>query len=117
MQDDPNHLPWIFTGLAVALGMGGAVVGLDAINKYDELEKNCTRPCEESRIKSLTTRSLTADLLYAGAGASLITAIVLFALEDSHETHTEPSAKHSTSLSVAPLVDPRHIGATGRLVF
>jgi len=84
---------WVAAGAAVLFTAGGATAGLAMQSKYDSLNKSCgsisgNGPCSESDISAVTSRRNAANVMWALAGASAVTAGILFFVEGHPVTVT-----------------------------
>ena len=85
---------WVAAGSAAVFTVGAAVAGLSMQSKYDSLNKSCgsgstsKTGCSDSDINSVTTRRNVANVMWALAGASAVTAGVLFFVEGHPVTVT-----------------------------
>lgn len=88
---------WVAAGVAVASAGGAATFGLLMQSKYDDLNRSCgslsaTRSgCSADDLRSLDARKNTANALWIAAGASALTAGILFAVE-GHTVAVAPMA-------------------------
>jgi PEGA domain len=88
---------WVAAGSAVLFTAGAAVAGLSMQSKYDSLNKSCgsgsQNPlgCSDSDINAVTTRRNAANVMWALAGASAVTAGILFFVE-GHPVTVAPVA-------------------------
>ena len=86
---------WIAAGSAVAFGAGAITAGLVMQSKYDSLNRSCGSAsptqlgCSEADIGGVATRRNVANVMWALAGASAVTAGVLFFVED-HRVAVSP---------------------------
>ena len=94
---------WVAAGSAVLFTAGAATAGLAMQSKYDSLSKTCgssspnQTPCSESQISEVTTRRNIANVMWALAGASAVTAGVLFFVE-GHRVTVTPVAGETIGL-------------------
>jgi len=94
---------WVAAGSAVLFTAGAATAGLAMQSKYDNLSKTCgnTSPsrlaCSESDISAVTARRNAANVMWALAGASAVTAVVLFMVE-GHPVTVTPMAGETVGL-------------------
>jgi hypothetical protein len=78
---------WVAVGSAVLFSAGAGVAGLAMQSKYDGLNKSCgsasagQQGCGESDINAVATRRNLANVAWALAGASAVTAGALFLVE------------------------------------
>ena len=85
---------WVALGSAAVLTGGAAVAGLSMQSKFDSLNKSCgsgstsTSGCADSDINAVTTRRNVANVMWALAGASAVTAGILFFVEGHPVTVT-----------------------------
>lgn len=82
---------WIATGVAAGGLLGGTIYGLLAQRKLSALEKQgCTEtsPCEGPQIDALERDAVLADIFFAAALASGVTAAVLYWRSDRGEPPT-----------------------------
>jgi len=85
---------WVALGSAAVFTGGAAAAGLAMQSKYDSLNKSCgsgstsTTGCTESDINAVTTRRNVANVMWALAGASAVTAGILFFVEGHTVTVT-----------------------------
>ena len=85
---------WVAAGSAAIFTGGAAVAGLSMQSKFDSLNKACGNAsanrtgCTDSDINAVTTRRNAANVLWALAGASAVTAGILFFVEGHPVTVT-----------------------------
>jgi tetratricopeptide (TPR) repeat protein len=85
---------WVAAGSAVLFTAGAAAAGLSMQSKYDSLNRSCgsgsQNPlgCSDSDINAVTTRRNAANVMWALAGASAVTAGILFFVEGHPVTLT-----------------------------
>jgi tetratricopeptide (TPR) repeat protein len=85
---------WVAVGSAALFSAGAGAAGLAMQSKYDSLNKACgsatsARPgCSESDINAVATRRNAANVMWALAGASAVTAGILFFVEGHPVTVT-----------------------------
>jgi len=85
---------WVALGSAAVLTGGAAAVGQSMQSKFDSLNKACGSAsasqtgCSESDINAVVSRRNTANVLWALAGASAVTAGILFFVEGHPVTVT-----------------------------
>jgi hypothetical protein len=78
---------WVAAGAAVASAGGALTFGLLMQSKYDDLNRSCgslstsRTGCSPSDFASLDRRKTAANALWIAAGASALTASILFAVE------------------------------------
>jgi hypothetical protein len=85
---------WVAAGSAVLFGAGAVTAGLAMQSKYDSLKKTCGGSqlgCSESDISAVATRRNVANVMWALAGASAVTAGILFFVE-GHPVTVTPMA-------------------------
>ena len=95
---------WVAAGSAALFTVGAGIAGLAMQSKYDSLNKSCgsgSPPggtgCKESDISAVTTRRNAANLMWALAGASAVTAGILFFVE-GHPVTVTPVAGETVGL-------------------
>jgi hypothetical protein len=94
---------WVAVGSAVLLGVGAGTAGLAMQSKYDSLNKSCGSAspnqlgCGESDIGAVSTRRNAANVMWALAGASAVTAGILFFVE-GHPVTVAPVAGQTVGL-------------------
>jgi len=85
---------WIAVGSAALFSVGAGTAGLAMQSKYDSLNKSCGSAsssqlgCSESDIGAVGTRRNVANVMWALAGASAVTAGILFFVEGHPVTVT-----------------------------
>jgi hypothetical protein len=87
---------WVAVGSAALFSVGAGAAGLAMQSKYDSLNKSCgsasgsssLRGCSESDISAVATRRNMANVMWALAGASAVTAGILFFVEGHPVTVT-----------------------------
>jgi hypothetical protein len=78
---------WVAAGSAVLFTAGAVTAGLAMQSKYDSLNKTCGSAstnklgCSDSDVSAVTTRRNAANVMWAVAGASAVTAGILFFVE------------------------------------
>jgi tetratricopeptide (TPR) repeat protein len=114
---------WAMLGATIAFGTGGAVMGLAAEARSDEVERRLRALDSTTQRPPVLTPTLRDQLatleregrsyqaaaiaLWSVAGASAITTIVLFVTD--HRMRQQSRDKH---MLVAPSLGPRHAGVT-----
>jgi len=94
---------WVAAGSAALFTVGAGAAGLAMQSKYDSLNKSCgsgstsTTGCTDSDISAVTTRRNAANVMWALAGASAVTAGVLFFVE-GHPVTVTPVAGQTVGL-------------------
>ena len=95
---------WVAVGSAALFTVGAGAAGLAMQSKYDSLNKSCgsSSPpggtgCKESDISAVASRRNTANVLWALAGASAVTAGILFFVE-GHPVTVTPMAGETVGL-------------------
>ena len=100
---------WLGAGATVALGAGGAVTGLLAVNKNNEFKdanEDGTNPDDAKSLKDDgTTLNYIADGLFVGAGVAAVVTTVLFLTRPEYTPTPEESA-----FSVAAVFSPEGAG-------
>ena len=89
---------WVAAGSAALFTVGAGAAGLAMQSKYDSLNNSCgsgnpnrTTACTDSDINAVTTRQNAANVMWALAGASAVTAGILFFVE-GHPVTVSPVA-------------------------
>jgi hypothetical protein len=81
----------IGAGVLTAIGLGalGAAIGVDVAGRqsYDALAGSCAPSCSDASIERLRLSEAAAIGLYAAAGATLSTSLVLFSIELARSRH------------------------------
>jgi hypothetical protein len=95
---------WVAVGSAALFTVGAGIAGLAMQSKYDGLNKSCgsSSPpggagCKESDISAVATRRNAANVMWALAGASVVTAGILFFVE-GHPVTVAPMAGETLGL-------------------
>lgn len=92
---------WVAAGLSIALGATSLGLGIKAQHSYEALRDSClsegmpTCTRDDVGAGNLDGRALATNVLAAGAGAALVTAVVLFFVE-------KPRSRASSSARLAP---------------
>jgi hypothetical protein len=95
----PRHMTkpaWIALGVSGAALVGGAVFGIQARSKYNDLEAmgckigEVTNPCPQSEIDSLRNKALIADVFFGVSAAAAITTLVFYLRSDSDAVEPSP---------------------------
>jgi hypothetical protein len=100
---------WVAAGSSLMFTGGAIVFGMAMQSKFESLRRSCgsgsaaRSGCSDSEIDSVSTRKNVANILWAFAGATMVTTVVLFYFEDK-------------SIGVAPVVG-KTIGFTGSMTF
>jgi hypothetical protein len=78
-------------GVLTAIGLGAlaAAIGVDVSGRqtYDELSMTCAPLCSQSAVDSLRVSEAAAIGLYATAGATLTTSLILFSIDLARSRH------------------------------
>jgi hypothetical protein len=88
---------WVAAGSAVLFTAGAVTAGLAMQSKYDSLNKSCgvastnKLGCSDSDVSAVATRRNLANIMWAVAGASAVTAGILFLVE-GHPVTVSPVA-------------------------
>jgi hypothetical protein len=78
---------WVAAGSTLVLTGAAAIVGYTMKSRFDDLKNSCGRGspnqlgCSQSDLDSLSTRKLTANILWGAAGAAAVATGVLFFVE------------------------------------
>lgn len=95
---------WIAGSMSAAFLIGGTVFALSAQSKYHTLaDSECQiMRCEQGDIDELRRHALVADVMFAAALASGVTAAVLYVRSDEKTPRARPRATPSMTVSVGP---------------
>ncbi|HTM20582.1 MAG TPA: hypothetical protein VL172_08750 [Kofleriaceae bacterium] len=102
--DSGRHMTtpaWIALGVTGAALAGGALFGLQARGRFNDLDGVCGTgslpPCEQSDIDSLRHRALAADVCFGVGAAAAITTFVLYLRSDRGAPEAPPITVQPTT--------------------